>query len=299
MQRKPSYIKLHKQGIIKERIKKLKDILENCHLCPHHCEVNRIKGETGLCNSDSRIKIASYGPHYGEEAPLVGSKGSGTIFFSNCSLKCVYCQNYEISQKGLGNYIKPEELAEIMLNLQKRGCHNINFVTPTHMVYGIIKAVDIALEKSLEIPLVYNTGGYDSVNTLKLMEGIIDIYMPDVKYASNKKAEKYSNVPNYYDIIKDALIEMHKQVGDLQIKNGLAEKGLLVRHLVLPDHIAGTKDIIDFLVNSISVNTYLNLMKQYYPSFQVDKYPELNKRIDYSQYNKLLKYAKTRGLRID
>ncbi len=299
MQRKPSYIKLHKEGIIKKRVKELRELLKNCHLCPHHCEVNRIKGETGICNSDSRLKIASYGPHYGEEAPLVGNKGSGTIFFSNCSLKCVYCQNYEISQKGIGNYVKPAELAEIMLNLQERGCHNINFVTPTHMVYGIIKAVDIAAEKGLEIPLVYNTGGYDSVNTLKLLDGIIDIYMPDVKYASNKKAEKYSNAPNYYDIIKEVLKEMYNQVGDLKIENGIAKKGLLVRHLVLPADIAGTKEIINFLVNNISTNTYLNLMEQYYPSFQADNYPELNKRIDYRNYNELLKFAKEQGLRID
>jgi putative pyruvate formate lyase activating enzyme len=295
----PSYLKLHQEGEIKKRIAKLKEIIRDCHLCPHNCKVNRLKGKTGVCKSDSRLKVASYGPHFGEEAPLVGTKGSGTIFFSNCSLECVYCQNYDISQKGHGQYMSPKEVADIMLNLQKRGCHNINFVTPTHMVYGIMKAVDKAIEQGLKIPLVYNTGGYDSVKTLKLLDGIIDIYMPDIKYADNKLAQKYSNAPDYFDIVKKAVTEMQKQVNDLEIVDGIAKKGLLVRHLVLPENISGTEKIIDFITNNISENTYFNLMKQYYPSYKADKYTKLNQKINNRKYQLLKSYANQKGLRLD
>ena len=295
----PSYLKLHREGEIKKRIAKLKEIIKDCHLCPHNCKVNRLKGETGVCKSDSRLKVASYGPHFGEEAPLVGTKGSGTIFFSNCSLQCVYCQNHDISQKGHGQYLDPKEVADIMLNLQKRGCHNINFVTPTHMVYGIIKAVDKAIEQGLRIPLVYNTGGYDSVKTLKLLDGIIDIYMPDIKYADNKLAKKYSNAPDYFNIVKKAVTEIHKQVNDLEIVDGIAKKGLLARHLVLPENISGTEKIIDFIADNISKNTYFNLMKQYYPSYKADKYTKLNQRVNNRKYQLLRSYANQKGLRLD
>jgi putative pyruvate formate lyase activating enzyme len=295
----PSYLKLLQEGEIKKRIAKLKEIIRDCHLCPHNCKVNRLKGKTGVCKSDSRLKVASYGPHFGEEAPLVGTKGSGTIFFSNCSLECVYCQNYDISQKGHGQYMSPKEVADIMLNLQKRGCHNINFVTPTHMVYGIMKAVDKAIEQGLKIPLVYNTGGYDSVKTLKLLDGIIDIYMPDIKYADNKLAQKYSNAPDYFDIVKKAVTEMQKQVNDLEIVDGIAKKGLLVRHLVLPENISGTEKIIDFITNNISENTYFNLMKQYYPSYKADKYTKLNQKINNRKYQLLKSYANQKGLRLE
>ncbi len=295
----PTYLNLHKKGVIKKRIDKLKAIIKDCHLCPHNCRVNRLKGETGVCKSDSRLKVASYGPHFGEEAPLVGTKGSGTIFFSNCSLQCVYCQNYDISQKGQGQYMDPKDVADIMLNLQKRGCHNINLVTPTHMIYGIIKAVDKAVEQGLRLPLVYNTGGYDSVKTLKLLDGIIDIYMPDIKYADNQLAKKYSNAPDYFDIVKKAVIEMHKQVDDIEIIDGIAQKGLLARHLVLPENISGTEKIIDFVAKQISKNTYFNLMKQYYPSYKADQHTSLNQRINNRKYELLRSYAKQKGLRLD
>lgn len=294
----PSYRKLHKKGVIKNRIENIGEILKNCNLCPQNCQVNRLNGEMGACNSDYRIKIASFGPHYGEENVLVGNKGSGTIFFSNCNLKCAYCQNFEISQYGQGYYIKPEKLAEIMMQLQNRGCHNINLVTPTHMLYGILQALEIACEAGLNLPLVYNSGGYENVTTLKLLEGIVDIYMPDIKYADNNSAREYSFADNYYDIAKKAVLEMHRQVGDLKTLNKIAESGLIIRHLVLPEDIAKTEKIIDFIAKKISTNTFFNLMDQYYPYYNADKVDKLNQKVDYKNFLDLLRYAKEKGLRM-
>lgn len=291
-----SYLKLYNESKLSLRINKTREIIRNCQLCPHKCGVDRTQGEKGICESDSRIKIASYGPHFGEEKPLVGHKGSGTIFFSNCNLKCVYCQNYEISHYGKGRYITPERLAEIMISLQEKGCQNINLVTPTHMVYGILKALKIACKNGLNIPLVYNSGGYESIETLNLLDGIIDIYMPDIKYADSKKAEKYSNAPNYFEIVRKAILEMFQQVGVLTTKYGIAQKGLIIRHLVLPENISGSKGIIDFIAQEVSKNTFLNLMDQYYPTYKADQYDKLNKRIDYYRFKKLINYAQKRGL---
>lgn len=292
----PSYLKLYNEAKLSVRINKALEIISNCKLCPHKCEVDRTQGEKGICESDSRIKIASYGPHFGEEKPLVGHKGSGTIFFSNCNLKCIYCQNYEISHYGKGHYVTPERLADIMINLQEKGCHNINLVTPTHMVYGILKSLKIACKKGLNIPLVYNSGGYESIETLNLLDGIIDIYMPDIKYGDSKKAEKYSNAPDYFKIVKKAIIEMYQQVGNLKTRNGIAKKGLIIRHLVLPKNISGSKGVIDFIVHEVSRDTFFNLMDQYYPSYKADQDDKLNKRIDYDRFNKLINYAQQRGL---
>lgn len=292
----PSYLKLYNEAELSLRINKTREIISSCQLCPHKCEVDRTQGEKGICESNSRIKIASYGPHFGEEKPLVGHKGSGTIFFSNCNLKCIYCQNYEISHYGKGRYVTAERLAEIMMKLQQKGCHNINLVTPTHMVYGILKSLKIACEKGLNIPLVYNSGGYESVEILNLLDGIIDIYMPDIKYGDSKKAAKYSNAPNYFDVVKKAILEMHRQVGNLKTKNGIAKKGLIIRHLVLPENISGSKDIIDFIAQKVSKNTFFNLMNQYYPSYEADQYDKLNKRIDYYRFKKLINYAQQKGL---
>jgi putative pyruvate formate lyase activating enzyme len=245
-----------------------------------------------VCRTGERAIVNSFGPHHGEENPLRGWQGSGTIFFSWCSLRCVFCQNWEISQKGIGREVEPAELAGMMLQLQAQGCHNINFVTPSHVVAQIIAAVDIAAQQGLNIPLVYNTGGYDSPEALALLDGIIDIYMPDMKYGDSRLARQYSKVRNYVEVNFAAVKEMHRQVGDLQLDvNGIAQRGLLVRHLVLPANIAGTDKVLAFLAEEISTNTYLNLMDQYYPCYRADDYPLLARPITRNEYNQALQLA--------
>jgi putative pyruvate formate lyase activating enzyme len=244
-----------------------------------------------------RAWVNSYGPHHGEEVPLRGVNGSGTIFFSWCSLRCVFCQNWEISQKGLGHEIEPEEIAGMMLKLQAQGCHNINFVTPSHVVAQIIRAVDIATRKGLRIPLVYNTGGYDSAEALALLDGIIDIYMPDMKYGDSVLAHKYSHVRDYVETSFAAVREMHRQVGDLQLdEQGIARRGLLVRHLVLPGNIAGTEAVLAFLANEISTNTYINLMDQYHPCYRAMDNPPLDRDLKDNEYQEALELADRLGL---
>ncbi len=240
--------------------------------------------------------VYSFGPHHGEEKPLRGDHGSGTIFFSWCNLRCVYCQNWEISQLGQGNLLTPEELAQMMLQLQERGCHNINFVSPSHVVAQIIEAVYLAARQGLHLPLVYNTGGYDSPEALKLLDGIIDIYMPDLKYGDEATALKYSKAPNYVQVNQQAVKEMHRQVGDLVIAaDGLAVRGLLVRHLVLPNNLAGTERVLSFLVGEISRHTYLNLMAQYYPCYRADQYPPLDRPLTSREYQQARQLADKYG----
>jgi putative pyruvate formate lyase activating enzyme len=257
----------------------------------------RSEGEAGDCHSTDEVIISSVGPHYGEEPPLVGSFGSGTIFFTNCNLSCEFCQNYDISHLGIGETFTTENLAGSMLKLQQRGCHNINFVTPTHFTPQIVDALLLALEKGLELPIVYNCGGYESVETLKLLENIIDIYMPDIKYSVDENAFKYSGVKNYWETVKLAIKEMHRQVGDLKLsKRGIAQRGLLIRHLVLPNDIAGSKKVIDFVADEISTNTYLNIMDQYRPAYNAIKHENLNRRITPSEYKEVVDYAFGKGL---
>ena len=242
--------------------------------------------------------VSAFHPHFGEENVLVGSRGSGTIFFTSCNLACVYCQNYEISQLRIGGEISFERLAEIMIELQNKGCHNINLVSPTSHVPAIVKALFIAREQGLKLPLVYNTNAYDSVETLKLLDGIVDIYMPDAKYSADIIALKYSNAPKYYEIMKKAIKEMYRQVGDLMInKEGIAVRGLLVRHLVLPNNLAGTEEIVEFLAKEISQNTFLNIMDQYYPYFKANQYSELSRRITNEEYLQAVNLAKKAGLK--
>ncbi len=293
---KPSYLKLSKKEL-KERTEKAWKLLNPCRVCPRKCGTNRLKNEkTGFCQMAKKPKISSAHPHFGEEAPLVGTHGSGTIFFSSCNLACVYCQNFEISQLRYGEEIEIKDLASKMLSLQKQGCHNINLVSPTIWVPQILKALLIAIEKGLEIPLVYNTGGYDSVGTLKLLKGIIDIYMPDMKYSDSKIAKKYSLVEDYWQVNKKAVKEMHRQVGDLEIdRKGIAQKGLLIRHLVLPNNLAGTEKVMKFIA-SLSKNSYLNIMDQYYPCHKASQYPELNRRITAKEFNQAIEIAKKEGL---
>ncbi len=271
--------------------------LESCQICPRHCQVDRLKDEKGFCRIGRLSRVASYTPHFGEEAPLVGRGGSGTIFFAGCNLSCVFCQNYDISQMDQGQDVPAEVLARIMLRLQETGCHNINFVTPTHVVPQILEALVLAREGGLSIPLVYNSGGYDSVETLRLLDGIFDIYMPDMKYGSDEPAMKYSHAPNYTECAKSAIREMHRQVGDLVMDDRcIAVRGLLVRHLVLPDNLAGTAEVVRFLSQEISKNTYLNVMAQYRPEHNACSFPELKRCITLQEYSEAVCLAAAAGL---
>jgi len=294
----PSYLNLSKKEF-DSRIKKLFKILENCEICPRKCHVNRLKGQVGLCQLGKLPKISAFHPHFGEENVLVGQKGSGTIFFTSCNLACVYCQNYDISQLREGKEISFERLADIMIALQDRNCHNINLVTPTPQVPQIVKSLSVAIEKGLKIPLVYNTSTYDSVEILKLLDGIVDIYMPDTKYSDGEVALKYSHAPNYFEVMKYAIKEMHRQVGGLVIdKIGMATHGLLVRHLVLPNNLAGSEKIFKFLAQEISKDTFLNIMNQYWPCYRAFEFPKLSRRITQEEYTKAVSLAKKAGLKL-
>ncbi|MDD1741374.1 MAG: radical SAM protein, partial [Methanothrix sp.] len=268
-----------------------------CDLCPRCCGVDRLSDQRGFCQIGRRAGVASYTPHFGEEDCLVGRAGSGTIFFSGCNLSCVFCQNCDISQQVSGRAVSSQELARMMLALQGCGCHNINFVTPTHVVPQILEALVLAREGGLHLPLVYNSGGYESVETLGLLDGVFDIYMPDAKYGQDGPALKYSHAPGYVDRMKAAIKEMHRQVGDLVMdEDGIAMRGLLVRHLVLPEGAAGTAEVVCFLSQEISKNTYLNVMAQYHPDYQACRYPELSRPISVREYGQALALAKEAGL---
>jgi putative pyruvate formate lyase activating enzyme len=282
--------------ITQEIIDKFYKLLTPCRVCPRACGVDRLQGELGNCKAGIKPKISSHHQHFGEEPPLVGKHGSGTIFFTCCNLHCCYCQNYEISQLGMGREVTVDKLSQMMLELQNLGCHNINFVTPTPWVPQIVEALSIAQKKGLHLPLVYNCGGYESVETLNLLDGVIDIYMPDIKYADNKHAEKYSQCPDYWDRVRPALKEMYLQVGDLVVENGIAKKGLLIRHLVLPKDIAGSARCLEFISKELSHSTVVNVMAQYYPTFHADHFPEINRRITAQEYRYALEELKKRGL---
>ena len=288
---KPLYINLDEKDF-KEKIEILFDILNECSLCPNDCKVNRNKGEKGRCESDSKIKISGFHLHFGEEPPISGRNGSGTIFFSGCPSKCVYCQNYTISQLCEGYYINVEQLFSIMLKLQMEGAHNINLVTPTHYVPQIVNAIFLARNSGLKIPIVYNTFGYEKVETLRILEGIIDIYMPDMRYSDDKYAQKYSGVKDYTYYNRIAVKEMHRQVGDLSIENGIAIKGLLVRLLILPNDVSGTIDTLNFLYEEVSKDTYISLLDQYHPVYKAYKFKEINRTIEEDEYMKIYKVAK-------
>jgi len=272
-------------------------MLEECRVCPRRCGVNRLAGESGECHVTDQVVVSSYGPHFGEESPLVGRHGSGTIFFTYCNLHCLFCQNYDISQLGTGSAVSREELARMMLSLQAKGCHNINWVSPTHVVPYILDALELAVSKGLYLPLVYNSGGYDSLETLKLLDGIVDIYMPDMKYSDEKIAEELSGIKDYPKVNKAAVREMHRQVGDLQIdEQGVARRGLLVRHLVLPNGLAGTQEVVRFLAREISTNTYLNIMAQYRPCYKAFDVPSLERPISKQEFGEAIDLAHQQGL---
>ncbi|MFQ6109632.1 MAG: radical SAM protein [Candidatus Aminicenantales bacterium] len=293
----PSYLELEKKGLLSERVEKLYAYYENCTLCPRDCRVNRKEGQTGKCRATARVKISSAFPHFGEEAPLVGQRGSGTIFFSNCGLRCIFCQNYEINIEGEGVEISDRRLAVTMIKVQKMGCHNINLVTPTHYVPSIVRAVQMAIPMGLRIPFVYNTGGYEKPEILKLLDGIVDIYLPDCKYMDPEHAAKYSaEAYNYPHYAKLALKEMYSQVGDLKVNSKrIAVRGLMVRHLIMPNRIAGTEEFLKFVAENLSRTTYLNLMSQYRPEYKAFDYPEIARRLKRSEYLEALKWAKKYG----
>lgn len=294
----PAYLRLLKNAELDKCVSSAWWHMKNCDLCARYCHMNRLHTTKGaICRTGEHATVHSYGPHHGEEDPLRGTQGSGTIFFSRCNLSCVFCQNWEISHKGMGQEVKPEELAQMMLDLQAQGCHNINLVSPSHVVAQIISAVSIASRQGLRLPLVYNSGGYDSPEALGLLDGIIDIYMPDIKYGDSSIARRYSKVRNYVEVNRAAVKEMYRQVGDLVLDTqGIARRGLLVRHLVLPQDLAGTEQVFAFLATEISPNTYLNLMDQYHPCYRADENPPLNRGITTTEFDTALALAKRYGL---
>ena len=294
----PGYTKLFQNGEFESRIRILKERLKSCIICPHHCSVDRSNNEKGFCRAGARMVINGYGPHFGEESILVGTCGSGTIFFSYCNLQCVFCQNYEISHNARGYEVNPSELAQIMMSFQRMGCHNINLVSPSHYVPQIAEAVFIAAKDGLVLPLVYNTGGYDDIDTLKLLDGIIDIYMPDIKFGDNNKAKKYTKSADYFDKSKLAVKEMHRQVGILKTdERDVAFRGLLVRHLVMPENIANTDKVFEFIANEVSKDTFVNTMSQYYPVHKSYTFSELSRKINKCEYDEAIENAKKFGLR--
>ncbi|HDZ77026.1 MAG TPA: 4Fe-4S cluster-binding domain-containing protein [Candidatus Omnitrophica bacterium] len=285
----PPYIKLYKDGILEKRIKSAYKLLENCSLCPRKCGVNRLKDQKGTCQTGLKAHVSSFFLHQGEEPPISGEDGSGTIFFTYCNLKCAYCQNYKLSQLGEGREVDETELADFMIQLQKQGAHNINFVTPTHVMPQILKALSIAAKSGLKIPLVYNTGGYEEVSVLKLLSGIVDVYLADMRYSNNEMSRKYSQAQNYPLFNQKAVIEMYKQVGNAKINScGVIEKGLIIRHLVLPNNISGTKDILPFIKDKISPQCYISLMSQYCPYHKAGNYPQINRRVTLEEYQEAI-----------
>jgi putative pyruvate formate lyase activating enzyme len=291
------YLELYRGGKLRERVDRALSLLEKCSLCPWSCGVNRLAGDIGKCRTSRQGIVSSYGAHIGEEAPLVGKYGSGTVFFTNCNLECLFCQDYSISQLGEGQKVNKEELACIMLSLQSEGCHNINLVSPTHVVPQILEAVELAVESGLHVPLVYNSGGYDSVETLKILDGVVDVYMPDMKYDDEETGRELSGIGNYPDVNKAAVKEMYRQTGDLRVnKEGVAQSGLLIRHLVLPHGLAGTKGIVRFLSKEISHNTYVNIMAQCRPCYKALQIPGLERRISPIEFREALSFAREVGL---
>ena len=295
---RPAYEKLEKQGKLADRVKQAYALFERCQLCPRQCGVNRQKGEKGFCRAPLKVVVFSSHPHFGEEIPLVGELGSGTLFFSNCNLRCVFCQNWPISHEGKGKAIDDEELADIMLDLQKIGCHNINLVTPTHVMPNILNATRIALKKGLHLPLVYNTSGYERVEILKTLDGVVDIYLPDMKYMDSAQSAKYSaGASDYPEVTKKAIVEMNRQVGELTIDGrGIALRGLMIRHLVMPNRVAGTEKFVRWVAETLPKSTYVNIMAQYRVEYKAYDYPDIARGITPEEFLEAMNWAKFYGL---
>ena len=289
----PSYIDLAQKGELNNRIQSLGEILKECRLCPRECRVNRLQGEIGYCNAGAALMISSAFPHFGEEPPRVGQHGSGTIFLTHCNLRCIFCQNYDISHLGKGEEVAPSDLSRIMIRLQELGCHNINFVTPTHYVPQVMASLPEAIEKGLRIPIVYNCSGFESIEVTRLLDGIVDIYMPDAKFMDEKYAKRFSNAPEYPRVLRTVLTEMHRQVEDLKTdSNGVAERGLLIRHLVMPGDVASSEAILKFIAEEISVHSYVNIMDQYRPEFRAGECAPINRRVTHKEYLEVIQIAK-------
>jgi len=295
----PAYLELERSGVLAKREERLWSMYRECTCCPRACGVDRIAGETGVCSSTGRLQLASFGPHFGEEAPLVGRHGSGTVFFSNCNLLCVYCLNWEVNHRGDGEEVGHRELADAMLALQRRGCHNIHLVTPTHVVPNIVRALRIAIRGGLRLPLVYNTGGYDSAEVVRLLDGVVDIYLPDFKYQDGELAATYSaEASDYPEVAASTIREMYRQVGDLEVDGrGIARRGLIVRHLVLPHNIAGTDRFVRWVAEELSPTTAVNLMAQYRPEHRAHEYPRIARRLTSEEWRQALDWAQEAGLR--
>ncbi|WP_244154334.1 radical SAM protein [Desulfospira joergensenii] len=293
----PIYLQTRQQGLLKIKIAQARDLMESCRLCPRACRITRSRDQRGYCRATNHLEISSFSPHFGEEPPLSGSGGSGTVFFTHCSLGCIFCQNFDISLEGRGEEAEPGQLASVMLYLQKAGCHNINLVSPGHYLPFILEGLDIAAENGLDLPLVYNSSGYESLEALKILDGIVDIYMPDFKFWDGTIAKQACNAPDYPQVARKALKEMHDQVGDLILDGGgIARSGLLVRHLVLPENLAGTDRILNFLANEISPRTRVNVMSQYRPMYRARNIPELSRSLTVKEYRQALKIAEELGL---
>jgi putative pyruvate formate lyase activating enzyme len=294
----PAYLRLHRTGELERRAEELWNVMGDCELCPRQCGAKRLAHEKGFCQSTSELKIAAYYPHYGEERSLVGRGGSGAIFFTHCSLRCVFCINWQISQGGNGDRRRVEQLAGMMLHLQKIGCHNINLVTPTHYSAHILYAVDLAAGNGLRLPLVYNTSGWERKEILKLLDGVVDIYLPDFKYAEGRMAAKYSSgAESYPEITKGALLEMHRQVGVAKpAADGLMYRGLMIRHLVMPNGVSGTKRVVEWIAQNLPKDTYVNIMSQYTPMYKASQYAEIARRITRQEYEDAVTWARAAGL---
>jgi len=293
----PSYLALFENGELAARRDIALSMLAACRLCPRDCGVNRLEGERGICRTTRSAIVSSAHPHFGEERPLVGSRGSGTIFFAGCNLKCLFCQNYEISHLLAGDEAPAKRLAFLMLRIQEMGCHNLNLVTPTHVVPQILEALELAVNGGFRLPLVYNTGGYDSIRIVRLLDGIVDIYMPDIKFLCSRASEEYSDAGDYPVVIREVIREMHRQVGDLEISDdGIAARGLLVRHLVMPGMLEDTERIVAFLADEISRDTYVNIMAQYRPEYLAVEHPPLDRALSRDDWREALRLTRTAGL---
>ncbi len=294
----PAYEMLASRGLLGQRVEQAYAVFEECRLCPRQCGVNRLEGEKGFCRATARPVIYSAHPHFGEEVSLVGSGGSGTIFFSNCNLRCVFCQNWPISHEGRGKKIRDEDLADLMLYIQKIGCHNVNLVTPTHLMPNILNATRIAHNQGLRIPLVYNTSGYESAEMLKFLEGVVDIYLPDMKFMDSEEAEIYmAGAADYPEMGKKALLEMHRQVGLHKVdENGIAVRGVLIRHLVMPNRVAGTEKFVRWVAANLPKSTYVNIMHQYHVDYKAFEYPKIQRSINAEEYIEAMRWAEQYGL---
>ncbi len=295
----PAYKKLEAEGKLAERVEQAYRILEKCELCPNRCGVNRRKGQRSICRAPEKAMVYSHQPHFGEELPLVGQGGSGTIFFSNCSLRCVFCQNWPIAHEGRGHEVSDEDLADMMLDLQRMGCHNINLVTPTHVMPNIVSATRIALKKGLHLPLCYNTSGYELVKNIRLLDGIVDIYLPDLKFMDGNEAAHYNFVKasDYPEMAQKSIIEMHRQVGDLVTdERGIALRGLMVRHLVMPNRVAGTREFVEWVAKNLSTGTYVNIMSQYRVEHRAFEYERIARAITPAEFMEAIEWAIKAGL---